>query len=728
MTMSSFRRQIGDTLFGRNSRSGSLLSDGQGRNSSASVTFDGPPPDKEAIDAAEMRRKSSVVSRVQKEQPVQFLFFDASGTLHITDEAIDLLQSITDHVAVVSLVGMNKTGKSYLLNRILGYTHGFPIGSSTQPCTHGIWLWGTPVPHKLPSGEDIYVLFLDFEGFSSVDQTSEQDNLLFAMAVLLSSLLVYNSLGTIDDSALGYLNMVNNLTRYIHATPLQGDDEDDGTLYHSFFPTFMWVARDFPLSLVDDRGQEITAKEYLEDALRAQSGFSEKVAQKNRVRSILTTFFEERECATLIRPLATESECRDLDKIPFESTSLEFRRQVEILKNKLYSALTPKAINNVALEGSTFLAMTRTYVEAINANTVPTVSVAWDRILEAGNLAVLERSLEYYARHMTADVQNLFPMEVPDMRASHTKREDEAVLHYHEHSLGELTPASVKELKAKIDPIYKSLKARNMEESRKFCDNLFYELYSPLDVNLAEDKYTNFQEYEVDRSRVKESYFHAAVGPAKQQVWERMIDIKMAQCASHFQNALQSKTQRSHSKLEERVLIAERKVLEESLKAEREKSDLKSAISTKEAQISEMASRERLTRMSLQEESGKMAQYDSKMQEMSLKLAEESGKTQMLREQIATMRADHDAQVKDLKQRYEQSLKSDVERATTKYREDLELMQQDLKVAKGSIDVKNSQLESLKERLTSLQVELRVKEEEVNVLRREKTEKCCVVM
>ena len=39
----------------------------------------------------------------------------------------------------------------------------------------------------------------------------------------------------------------------------------------------MWVIRDFTLQLVDQEGDPINAKEYLEKALQNQKGFSEAV-------------------------------------------------------------------------------------------------------------------------------------------------------------------------------------------------------------------------------------------------------------------------------------------------------------------------------------------------------------------------------------------------------------------------------------------------------------------
>jgi hypothetical protein len=65
----------------------------------------------------------------------------------------------------------------------------------------------------------------------------------------------------------------------------------------TFFPSFLWVLRDFSLSLdttEDGSGAATTAREYMEGCLAAQSGFSTDVQARNRIRRVLTGFFKVR--------------------------------------------------------------------------------------------------------------------------------------------------------------------------------------------------------------------------------------------------------------------------------------------------------------------------------------------------------------------------------------------------------------------------------------------------
>jgi hypothetical protein len=76
------------------------------------------------------------------------------------------------------------------------------------------------------------------------------------------------------------------------------------------------VLRDFTLQLTSGTGQELTAKQYLERALDINS--KDPNDDKSRTRKALTTYFPERDCITLVRPLTNEESLQELDKMEFE--------------------------------------------------------------------------------------------------------------------------------------------------------------------------------------------------------------------------------------------------------------------------------------------------------------------------------------------------------------------------------------------------------------------------
>jgi hypothetical protein len=73
----------------------------------------------------------------------------SGGEYEANPEALAFLKSIEGKVAIISVAGMYRTGKSYLLNTImLKQKGGFAVGPTTNPKTKGIWVWGRPLIFK----------------------------------------------------------------------------------------------------------------------------------------------------------------------------------------------------------------------------------------------------------------------------------------------------------------------------------------------------------------------------------------------------------------------------------------------------------------------------------------------------------------------------------------------------------------------------------------------------
>jgi hypothetical protein len=91
------------------------------------------------------------------------------------------------------VVGLYRTGKSYLMNRmILGQQKGFGVGPTVNPCTKGLWIWGAPVKGQMEDGQGVNIIVIDTEGIGALDEDSNHDTKVFSLAVLLSSLFIYN--------------------------------------------------------------------------------------------------------------------------------------------------------------------------------------------------------------------------------------------------------------------------------------------------------------------------------------------------------------------------------------------------------------------------------------------------------------------------------------------------------------------------------------------------------
>jgi hypothetical protein len=117
----------------------------------------------------------------------------------------------------VTVAGVYRTGKSYLINRmLLNRAKGFGVGNTINACTKGLWVWGAPVKGTTAEGEAVNILVVDTEGIGSLEEDQTHDSRIFSLAILLASTFIYNSTGSIDENALQQLSFIVNLTKHIH--------------------------------------------------------------------------------------------------------------------------------------------------------------------------------------------------------------------------------------------------------------------------------------------------------------------------------------------------------------------------------------------------------------------------------------------------------------------------------------------------------------------------------
>ena len=88
--------------------------------------------------------KNTEEFQVLPERPLQLVKPDPveHKKLVIVEENVRHLHYLKGAVAVVAVVGKFHSGKSFLLNQLMGKPDGFGIGPTVRPQTMGIWMWG----------------------------------------------------------------------------------------------------------------------------------------------------------------------------------------------------------------------------------------------------------------------------------------------------------------------------------------------------------------------------------------------------------------------------------------------------------------------------------------------------------------------------------------------------------------------------------------------------------
>jgi hypothetical protein len=268
----------------------------------------------DSYDSEDSQYRESTISKPAK-RALSLISYNEKDGFQVSDEAVEFLSSIKEKIGVIVVAGKYRTGKSFLLNRIIlgKIGEGFGVGPTINPCTKGLWVWNETIETE-HNGEKLKVIIIDSEGIGAYDEDQNHYTKVLLFALLLSSYFIYNSMGTIDENAITNLSLIINLSKNLHvqADTLNGEDPDELAKY---FPRFLWVLRDFSLKLQDEYDNPISSKEYFENALNPQKGISEKVESRNRIRRLIKHYFTDRDCETLVRPTEEEADLQALQSL-----------------------------------------------------------------------------------------------------------------------------------------------------------------------------------------------------------------------------------------------------------------------------------------------------------------------------------------------------------------------------------------------------------------------------
>ncbi|CAK9059552.1 unnamed protein product [Durusdinium trenchii] len=126
-----------------------------------------------------------------------------------------VLESNENPVVVISSMGKQSTGKSYMLNHLAGTS----FDTSGGRCTDGVWM--TVREHS-----DITYVMLDFEGLGSFERSAQEDMLLSVFNAAISHVSLFRTENRLDcDTASIFSRMQQG------AKLIQGDEE----LFNGFF-------------------------------------------------------------------------------------------------------------------------------------------------------------------------------------------------------------------------------------------------------------------------------------------------------------------------------------------------------------------------------------------------------------------------------------------------------------------------------------------------------------
>ncbi|XP_040075603.2 guanylate-binding protein 1 [Ixodes scapularis] len=387
--------------------------------------------------------------------------------LVLVKENIKVVSKIEGPVATIAVVGKFHSGKSFLKNQLMGKTKGFGIGPTVRPETMGIWMWGQPLKVRLPSGQNLSLIFLDTEGFAANNVSENYDAKIFAVATLISSHLIYNSVKIIDQADIDYLELLARRTQlFALRSQLSRAKWNDGFVHDLLsFPPLLWVVQDFVQTTLDNE----TPTQWLHRLMETLSRESEDY------KISLLDIFKSLECHTLFLPAVKRLLLTDLSEAREEDLTEEYIEERDALSKKLLATLVPKTKNGRPVTGAELVTLFEVLVEASNDGSLADVPSRWTSFVER----IMDSSTEDCTHFYESEMQVLFkknddgPVKEGVLVEWHAQAKKKlfTLLTQLLHGLSDALESASIQLGKNLESLHARQRDLNSKKVRLFCSN-----------------------------------------------------------------------------------------------------------------------------------------------------------------------------------------------------------------------------------------------------------------
>ncbi|CAA0832149.1 Guanylate-binding family protein [Striga hermonthica] len=437
--------------------------------------------------------------------------------LRLSREGLEAIEKITTPIAAVAVIGPYRSGKSFLLNQLLSLScyEGFGVGHLRDTKTKGIWVWGTPIELDI-DGVKTSVFYLDTEGFESVGKSNVYDDRIFALATVMSSVLIYNLPETIREADISRLSFAVELAEEFYGR-FVGQDV-------AFEPAkLLWlIQRDFlqgksVQEMVDEslrRVPNANVNCYYAILKLASCDF-DHCFQVNQIRESLAIMGDNSTAFSLPQPHLQRTKLCDMNDTELDPLYVKRRDQ---LKAVVSSIIRPKIVQGKSLNGKEFVSFLEQILEALNKGEIPSTG----SLVEVFNKGILDRCLKLYSDHMG---KLGLPISENTLQQAHEGSKEAAMSAFDEQHFGRHhAKLSAEKLVEEIETVYKNFVLANEYQSSKLCEGLFTSCEEKMD-QLQVLRLPSMAKFNAGFLQCNQSFEKQCVGPSKSNYEMRMMKM-----------------------------------------------------------------------------------------------------------------------------------------------------------------------------------------------------------
>ncbi|GBB86955.1 hypothetical protein RclHR1_01340022 [Rhizophagus clarus] len=410
------------------------------------------------------------------------------GQILLNPKALNIIREINEPLAIISVVGSFRRGKSWFANVLHGRHDGFDLGAKVEGCTRGIYMWSPPF--KLTSeqlnGEIIQkrVIVLDSEGIDDPSQDENWATKLFILCLVISSTFVYNINGIVGRDDIGKLHLMTDLSKFIKE-PEYGD----------FLPRLVILLRDFSFENPDN------FKDYF-------------LKQMNRINTEAATaihqFFCDFDVHGLSPPGCKKRLLQHMEEVKTDELDEEFVEEVVKTVKSIYSHLPLKYIGSSTMQGISFVKFLENVVESMNnseTSTLLSIPSEYESIIQFVAQEAIKESVGKYRERMGSLInEGELPMLWEEFEKMHYECISEVDKVFFRKIIGSPTQIGdfAEQLKKETFKFKEELAKRNSKELTIYNENIAKSLWKKhIEIRLNKNENESFKDIEEFQGALK---------------------------------------------------------------------------------------------------------------------------------------------------------------------------------------------------------------------------------
>lgn len=261
---------------------------------------------------------------------------------------------------------------------------GFSWRAGVRRDTTGITFWSDVFLHDAENGDKLAIIIVDSQGLFDNQTTVEDNAKVFSISTLMSSQLILNLSGVIQEDQLQYLQFATEFANFSSPTAVAGQKA---------FQNFMFLIRDWSnpdeFEFGVDGGQK-----YLNEVLKIKPSQTEDLKS---VRHHIKDSFDSLSCCLLPYPGNSVSRDSTYDG-RWGSMDEDFARELKASITELLKPekLVVKKVNNVEMTSASLNDYLRDVFNIFKTSKAPKASTIYESTVESFMTKFVEKSFEIF--------------------------------------------------------------------------------------------------------------------------------------------------------------------------------------------------------------------------------------------------------------------------------------------------------------------------------------------